>query len=72
MYFSCYSTPGVLKFYCESDEASLPPFVARLPEFNDTWIEEPTALKLSQVAALANKVNILKNKGLTGVCMATH
>jgi hypothetical protein len=33
-------------FYCENDEPSPPPFVGRLPEFNGTWSEEPTPLKL--------------------------
>jgi hypothetical protein len=34
--------------------------------------EEPTPLKLSQVAALTNKINQLKEQGLTGVSVAAH
>jgi hypothetical protein len=59
-------------FYCENHEPSLPPFVCQLPEFKGTWSEEPTPLKLPQVATLTNKVNLLTEKGLTGVCVATH
>jgi hypothetical protein len=46
--------------------------MGRLPEFNSNWSEEPTPLDLPQVATLANKVNILKEKGLTGVCVNAH
>jgi hypothetical protein len=59
-------------FYCENHESSLPPFVGQLPEFQGTWSEELTPLELPQVATLTNKVNLLKEKGLTGVCMAAH
>jgi hypothetical protein len=59
-------------FYCENHEPSLPPFVGQLLKFQGTWSEEPTPLELPQVAALTNKVNSLKEKGLTGVCVATH
>jgi hypothetical protein len=44
--------------------------VGRLLEFQGTWIEEPTPLELSQVAALTNKINILKEHGLIGVYVA--
>jgi hypothetical protein len=59
-------------FYCENHEPSLPPFVGWLPEFQRTWSEEPTPLDLPHVAALTNKINLLKGRGLTGVCMATY
>jgi hypothetical protein len=59
-------------FYCENHEPSLPPFVGQLPEFQGTWSEEPTLLELPQVVALTNKVNLLKEKGLMRVCVATH
>jgi hypothetical protein len=59
-------------FYCENHEPSLPLFIGRLPEFQGTWSEEPTPLKLPQVAALTNKINLLKEKGLTRVYVATH
>jgi hypothetical protein len=49
-----------------------PPLVGRLPEFQGTWSEEPTLLEASQVVALIDKVNLLKEKGLTRVCVATH
>jgi hypothetical protein len=51
-------------FYCENHEPSLPLFIGRLPEFQGTWSEEPTPLKLPQVAALTNKINLLKEKRL--------
>jgi hypothetical protein len=59
-------------FYCENHEPSLPSFVGRLPVFSGTWSEEPTPAKLPIVAALANRVNDIKNQGLTGVCMVAH
>jgi hypothetical protein len=59
-------------FYCKNHEPSLPPFVGRLTEFHGTWSEEPTSLELPQVAALTNKINILKEQGLTRVYMASH
>jgi hypothetical protein len=58
--------------YCENHEPCLPPCVAHLLEFQGTWSEEPTPLKLPQVAAPTNKINLLKEQGLTGVCVATH
>jgi hypothetical protein len=59
-------------FYCENHEPSLPLFVGWLPEFQGTWSEEPTPLELPQVAGLTNKVNSLKDKGLTGVYVVMH
>jgi hypothetical protein len=59
-------------FYCVNHETSLPPFVGRLLKFQGTWSEEMTPLELPQVAALTNKVNLLKEKGLMGVCVAAH
>jgi hypothetical protein len=59
-------------FYYVNHEPSLPHFVSQLLEFQGTWSEEPTPLKLPQVAALINKINLLKEQGLTGVCMAAH
>jgi hypothetical protein len=53
-------------------EPRLPSLVGRLPEFKGTWSEEPTPLEAPQVAVLIAKVNLLKEKGLTGVCMASH
>jgi hypothetical protein len=59
-------------FYCENHEPSLPPIVGWLLEFQGTWSEEPTPLKHPQVAALTNKINHLKEQGLTGVSVAAH
>jgi hypothetical protein len=59
-------------FYCENHKPNLPPFIGRLPKFQGTWSEEPTPLELPQVAALTNKVNSLKEKGLTGVYVDAH
>jgi hypothetical protein len=59
-------------FYCENHEPSLPPFVGRLPKFSVTWSEEPTPVELSIIAALGNRVNDLKNQGLTDVSVAAH
>jgi hypothetical protein len=59
-------------FYCENHEPGLPSFVGQLPEFQGTWTEEPTPLKVPQVVALINKANFLKEKGLIGMCVATH
>jgi hypothetical protein len=59
-------------FYCENYEPILPSFVGRLLEFQGTWSEESTPLELPQVAALTNKVNRLKEKGLMGVYVAAH
>jgi hypothetical protein len=59
-------------FYYENHEPSLPLFVGRLPEFQGSWSEEPTPIELPHVVALTNKINLLKKRGLTRVCMATH
>jgi hypothetical protein len=59
-------------FYCENHEPSLPPIVGWLLEFQGTWSKEPTPLKHPQVAALTNKINHLKEQGLTGVSVAAH
>jgi hypothetical protein len=59
-------------FYCKNHELCLPGFVDRLPEFQGIWSEEPTPLETPQVAALIDKVNLLKDKGLTSVCVAAH
>jgi hypothetical protein len=45
--------------------------VGRVPEFNGTLSEEPTPLEPPHVVALANKVNILMEKSITGVCVVT-
>jgi hypothetical protein len=52
-------------------EPNLPPFIGRLPEFQGSWSEETTPLELPHVAALTNKINFLKECGLTGDCVAT-
>jgi hypothetical protein len=59
-------------FYYENHEPSLPSFVGRLPEFQGTWSKEPTPLELPHVSALTNKINALKEQGLTGVCVVAH
>jgi hypothetical protein len=59
-------------FYCENHEPSLPPIIGRLPEFSGTWSEELTPAELPIVAALGNRVNDLKNQGLTDVCVTAH
>jgi hypothetical protein len=59
-------------FYYENLVSSLPPFIGRLPEFNGTWSEEPIAAEHPIIEALGNRVNDLKNQGLTGVYMAAH
>jgi hypothetical protein len=59
-------------FYCENHEPSLPPFVGRLPDFQGSWSEEPTPLVLPHVIALTNKINLLKERGLIGVCVPAH
>jgi hypothetical protein len=41
-------------------------------EFHGTWSEEPTPLEAPQVSALIDKINFLKDKGLTSMCVATH
>jgi hypothetical protein len=51
---------------------SLPPFVGWLPEFQGSWSEENTPLELPHVMALTNKMNLLKELGLTRVCVAAH
>jgi hypothetical protein len=40
--------------------------------FQGTWSEELTPLKTPKVATLIDKVNLLKGKGLTGVCVDAH
>jgi hypothetical protein len=47
-------------FYCKTHEPNLPPFVGRLPEYDATWVEEPTDSKMAIVSALASRVNELK------------
>jgi hypothetical protein len=59
-------------FYCENHEPNFPPFVGRLPEFQGSWSEETTPLELSHVATLTNKINLLKEHGLTRGCVAAH
>jgi hypothetical protein len=59
-------------FYCENHEPSLPPFLGHLPEFQGAWHEEPTTLKLPHITTLTNKINALKERSLTGVCVAAH
>jgi hypothetical protein len=59
-------------FYYENHEPSLPPFVGGLPEFQGSWSEEPTPLELPYIMALTNKINLLKEHGLTRVCVPTH
>jgi hypothetical protein len=59
-------------FYCENHKPSLPSFVGRLPEFQGTWSEEPTPLRLPHVAALTDRINALKERGLIGVGVAAH
>jgi hypothetical protein len=59
-------------FYYENHEPSLPPFVGQLSEFQGSWNEEPTPLKLPHVTALTKKINLLKERSLTGACMAAH
>jgi hypothetical protein len=59
-------------FYCKNHEPSLPPFVGRLIEYNITWHEEPTSVELPIVASLTSRVNDLKRRGLTRVCVATN
>jgi hypothetical protein len=59
-------------FYCEKHEPSIPPFVNHLPEYNDTWVEEPTVAKMPLVTTLANRVNELKELSLTRVSVAAN
>jgi hypothetical protein len=59
-------------FYCKNHEPNLPPFVGRLHEFQWSWCEQPTPLELPHVAALTNKINLLKERGLTGVYVVIH
>jgi hypothetical protein len=60
------------QFCCENHEPNIPSFVGRLPEFQGTWHEEPSPTELPLVAALTNRVNTLKECGLTRVYMAAH
>jgi hypothetical protein len=59
-------------FYYENHEPSLPPFIGQLPAFQGSWNEEPTPLELPHVTNLTNKINLLKEHDLTGVCVAAH
>jgi hypothetical protein len=59
-------------FYCENHKPCLPPFIGQLPEFLGSWSEEPTPLELPHVTALTNKINLLKERDVIGVCLATH
>jgi hypothetical protein len=59
-------------FYWEDLDPRLPYFVGRLPEFNGTWSEESTPTEVPIVATLANRVNDLKRRGLTSVCVASN
>jgi hypothetical protein len=59
-------------FYYENEEPSIPSFIGRLPEFQGNWSEEPTPLEAHQLANLIDKVNLLKEKGLTGMCVGAH
>jgi hypothetical protein len=52
-------------FYCENYEPNLPPFIGRLPEFQELWSEEPTLLELPHGTTLTNKINLLKEHDLT-------
>jgi hypothetical protein len=54
-------------FYYENHEPNLPPFVGRFPEFQGSWSEKPTPLELPHVTVLTNKINLLKERGLTRV-----
>jgi hypothetical protein len=58
--------------YYENHEPSLPPFAGRLPEFQGSWSEEATPLELPHVATSTNKVNLVKERNLTGVCVTAH
>jgi hypothetical protein len=57
-------------FYYENHEPSLPSFISRVPEYNRSWLEEPTIAKLPIIASLANRVSDLKRSGLIDVCVA--
>jgi hypothetical protein len=46
--------------------------VGYLPEYNGTWIEEPTPIELHIIAALANQINDLKRHGLTDLYAAAN
>jgi hypothetical protein len=59
-------------FYCENHEPSLPSFIGHFPEFHGAWSEVRIPLKAPQVAALIDMVNLFKEKGLIGVCVAAH
>jgi hypothetical protein len=59
-------------FYCENHKPIFPPFVGLLPEFQGSWSKKPTPLDIPHVAALTNKVNLLKERDLIGVCVAAH
>jgi hypothetical protein len=59
-------------FYCENHEPSLLSFVGQLLEFQGSWHEEPTTTELPYVASLTNKINALKEHGLTRVYVGAH
>jgi hypothetical protein len=59
-------------FYCENHEPSLQPFIGRLPEYQKSWVEEPTIAKLPIVASLARRVSDLKRRGLINVCVVAN
>jgi hypothetical protein len=58
--------------YCENHEPSLPPFIGNFPEYNNTWVEEPTASEMPLVSALANRISELKELGLIRVSVAAN
>jgi hypothetical protein len=47
-------------FYCENHEPILPPFVGRHPEYNDSWVEEPTGAGTPIIQALTDQVSEIK------------
>jgi hypothetical protein len=59
-------------FYYENDKPCLPSFVGQLPKVQGSWSKEPRPLKLSHVASLTDKINALKECGLTGVYIAAR
>jgi hypothetical protein len=59
-------------FYCENHEPSLQPFIGRLPEYQKSWVEEPTIAELPIVASLAHRVSDLKRRGLINVCVVAN
>jgi hypothetical protein len=59
-------------FYCENHEPNLAHFVRQLPEFQGSLSEEPTPLELPHVKALTTMINLLKERGLTEVCVTAN